>query len=68
MKTKIKCLGLALLVGTMFASCKKTYECHCNLKAGGETHVDVKATKADSEKACTDLAEGSSTYSACHLE
>lgn len=68
MKTKINLVVLTAAFGFMMASCEKTHECHCNLKAGGETHVDVKATKADSEKACTDLAEGSSTYSACHLE
>lgn len=56
--------GLALLA----VSCKKTYECHCEKKSGGETHVEVKAKKSDAEHECHELAEDNSEYSDCHLE
>lgn len=68
MKTKIILSSLLFAAGFMLASCEKTYECHCVLKAGGETHEDVKAKKSDAETACQDLVKSNTTYSVCHLE
>jgi hypothetical protein len=66
-KNAIQIALIGLLAFTI-SSCEKTYECHCVKKAGGETHEDVKAKKADADAECKKLAEGSTVYSECHLE
>lgn len=50
----------ALLVGTLFTSCKKDYSCECTYKdANGNTATagtgTFKATKADAKKSCDAL-------------
>lgn len=68
MKKNVIQLSLIGFLAFSLASCKKTYECHCDKKAGGEEHVEVKAKKSDAEHECHELAEGSAVYSDCHLE
>lgn len=50
------------------ASCKKTYECHCDKKAGGAEHFEIKNTKSKAETECKDKAAGTTVYSECKLE
>ncbi len=69
MKTKNKMmmvLSIAAIIG--LSSCKKTYECHCDTKAGGEEHFDVKNTKSKAESECKAKGENSSVYSSCEIE
>jgi hypothetical protein len=68
MKKNVMQLSLIAFFAISLSSCKKTYECHCVKKGGGEDHVEVKATKSDAEHECHELAEGSTVYSDCHLE
>ncbi len=68
MKTKFFLSSAVLVLALLNQSCKKDYECHCEKKAGGETHIDVKAKKSDADAECNKLAEGSSEYSKCEVE
>lgn len=71
MKARTKTiLGVALVAFCLMSqSCEKDYECHCEKKAGGEEHVDIKAKKKDAEAACDKIAADASTiYSSCEVE
>lgn len=68
MKTKLIAISLIGFLTLSLASCKKTYECHCDKKAGGEEHIEIKAKKSDADHECHELAEGSTVYSDCHVE
>jgi hypothetical protein len=66
-KNLINLSVIGLLLFTV-SSCKKTYECHCEKKAGGADHIDIKNTKSKAESECKAKAEGSAVYSTCKLE
>lgn len=68
MKKTVKTIALLALVVSMSTACKKTYECHCDKKAGGDEHFDIKGKKEDAESECKKKAEGSAVYSKCKLE
>ncbi len=69
MKKQILTIGMAAILAVTAASCKKTYECHCDKVGGGDEHFDIKAkNKGQAESECTKKASGSSTYSKCKLE
>ncbi len=62
-------LGIALLgiSQTGLTSCKKIYDCHCVLVAGGEEETEIKAkNKSDAETDCK--AKNSTVYKDCHLD
>jgi len=68
MKKNIITISLMGFLALSLASCKKTYECHCEKKTGGDEHFDIKNTKEKADSECHDKAEGSAVYSECHLE
>jgi hypothetical protein len=62
-------LGVALLglSQTGLTSCKKNYDCHCTLIAGGEEETEIKAKNtSDAEADCK--AKNGSVYKDCHLD
>ncbi len=67
MKTTIIKMAVFAFITISVTSCKKTYECHCTKKIGGDEHIEVTAKKSDADNACHELAEGSAVYSECHL-
>jgi hypothetical protein len=68
MKKNIITISLMGFLALSLASCKKTYECHCDKTAGGDEHFDIKGKQADAESECKKKAEGSTVYSSCKLE
>lgn len=65
-------LGITLLGFAQMGltSCKKTYDCHCVKKAGGDEESEIKTkSKSDAETECkAKQTNNSSTYSECHLD
>jgi len=68
MKTKLILSTALIALAFLSQSCKKDYECHCEKKAGGEEHIDIKSKKSDADGECKKLAEGSTVYSSCKVE
>jgi len=68
MKTKLILSTAVFALAFLLQSCKKDYECHCEKKAGGDDHIDIKAKKSDAEGECKKLAEGNAAYSSCKVE
>jgi hypothetical protein len=69
MKKTIKTLALVVAITASLASCKKTYECHCDKIGGGDEHFDIKAKEDQAKADCEAKKTASPTvYSKCELE
>jgi len=68
MKKNIITISLMGFLALTIVSCKKTYECHCDKRAGGDEHFEIKNTKSNAETECKDKAATNATYSECKLE
>lgn len=69
MKKTLKTLALVVAITASLASCKKTYECHCDKIGGGDEHFDIKAKQDQAEADCKAKQTASPTvYSKCMLE
>lgn len=65
--TLILILAILGLTQTGLTSCKKTYDCHCHLVAGGEEETEIKAKKESDAKSDCEAKNGS-VYKDCHLD
>lgn len=52
---------LVFFVLSVFASCKKTYQCQCTNSSGTYAAGETEGTKMQAKKHCESLSEGSTT-------